>query len=317
MNIRIKAVGDVMPSGVLYDSTENFVSPEVLNCLADADIRLGNLESAIGPYTDSPTFDKGKMERKMDIIWAIDEDLDRLTQLGLDVVSLANNHIYDLGEDGLTHTISELDKRGIKHCGAGRNLKEASQPAVFKVKDKTIAFLSFCDYREETVGYVPFAKEDAAGLNPLYPLSYSCSEIHKYKTIYDYVFVVPHWGVENTWWTTPQVIKDARALIDAGADGILGGHPHRVQANFKYRHKPVFPSLGNFFFPDRFLNKPRPTWYPPKGTDTSCYPRVFGYPWVKEPVMKIWCKESRLGMIADIKIQNDTISSTCDYAIVR
>lgn len=299
--IDIAFVGDIMPGGVLYGDEGIHISDAVVSALGKADMRVGNLECAVGPFTDAPTFDPEKMARKKDIVWAVDEDLKRVEHMRMDVLCLANNHIFDLGAEGLRHTLAELDRRSILHCGAGMNLEEASRPAVMKVGGKSVAVLSFCDYRDETVGYVPFATKDNCGVNPLYPMSYSTAEVRKYKQTYDYVYVVPHWGLEGTWVATESVIRDAKALIDAGADAVVGGHPHRIQSPFMYRGKPIFPSLGNFFFPDRYLNSPRPTWYPPKGSDTSGYPRTYGYPYVSEPTLKLWPKAGRIGMIGYVE----------------
>lgn len=311
--IKIAVVGDIMPSGVLYGSEKDSVQSEVIQDLKQADIRIGNLECALGPYCDAPHFDPGKMTRLKDIVWAIDEDLEKVTKMGFNILCLANNHIFDLDKDGLLHTIKQLKEKGIDYCGAGMNIKEASKPAVINIKGKTIAVLSFCDFREETVGYVPFATEKEPGVNPLYPMEYSCAEIKKYKSLYDYVLVVPHWGVEHTWEATDTVISDSKLLIKAGADAIIGGHPHRIQSTFYYKGAPIFPSLGNFFFPDRWLNKPRPTWYPPKGTDTSSYPRLTGYPWVEEPTVKVWPLFERIGMIGHIEIDGKCLKKKVSF----
>lgn len=307
-SIKVAAVGDIMPSGVLYGSDKDVIHESVLNELSGADIRIGNLECALGPYCDAPHFDPGKMSRLKDVVWAIDEDLDRVIKMGFNVLCLANNHIFDLDKEGLSYTIDLLESKGIKYCGAGMNINEASKPAVIETKGKSIAVLSFCDYREETVGYVPFASETEPGVNPLYPMEYSCSEVKKFKALYDYVIVVPHWGIEHRWEATETVISDAKSLVNAGADAIIGGHPHRIQSSFYYKGAPVFPSLGNFFFPDRWLNTPRPTWYPPKGTDTSAYPRLYGYPWVNEPTVKVWPLFGRVGMIAQLELKGGSIT---------
>ena len=239
-SISVAVVGDIMPSGVLYGSEKDAIHPDIVKELKDTDIRIGNLECALGPYSDAPHFDPGKMSRLKDIVWAIDEDLDRVLKMGFNVLCLANNHIYDLDKDGLKYTIGQLERKGLKYCGAGMNIKEASKPAVVQVKGKTIAVLSFCDYRDETVGYVPFATDTKPGVNPLYPMDYSCAEVKKYKALYDYVIVVPHWGVEHTWVATNTVISDAKKLVKAGADAVVGGHPHRIQSSYYYKGIPVF-----------------------------------------------------------------------------
>lgn len=306
-SIKVAVAGDIMPSGVLYGSDKDAIHADVINKLKGADIRIGNLECALGPYCDTPHFDPEKMSRLKDVVWAVDEDLDRVIKMGFDILCLANNHIYDLDKEGMKYTINLLKRKGIKHCGAGMNINEASKPAVIEVKGKTVAVLSFCDYREETVGYVPFATETKPGVNPLYPMEYSCSEVKKYKVLYDYVIVVPHWGIEKTWKATQTVLDDAKKLIEVGADAVMGGHPHRIQSSFYYNSKPIYPSLGNFFFPDRYLNSPRPTWYPLKGTDTSTYPRKYGYPWVTEPTVKVWPYNGRIGMVAQLTFEERKI----------
>lgn len=315
--IKLSFVGDTMPSGVLYGETRAFASKRLLNLLSDADVRIGNLECALGSYCDTPSFDKEKMSRLKDIVWAIDEDISRIKQLNINMVSLANNHVFDLGKEGLQYTIQILDENGIKYFGAGNNIQEASEPAVIDVKGMKIAVLGFCDYRDETVGYIPFADENTPGINPLYPLERTCSVIKQCKTTFDYVFVVPHWGVEHTWIPTETVLRDIRTLINAGADAVIGGHPHRMQSHFTYKGKPCYPSLGNFFFPDRYLNTPRPTWYPPKGTDTSNYERKYGYPWVTKPTIKLWPREERVGMIAEITIRGNKVKSKARFSYLN
>ncbi len=138
--IRIAAVGDIMPVGILSGLNTGYVTQEVLEALQDADIRVGTLETAIG---DKPGFNEEKMKRKGDVIYAKDEDLNKLKQLDFDIVSLANNHYFDLGLDGARHAIQLLDELGIKHIGAGNNIKEASAPAIEIVDNKKIAFLAF------------------------------------------------------------------------------------------------------------------------------------------------------------------------------
>lgn len=311
-NIKISVIGDIMPSGVLYGIVDSSIDDEVVSVLRESDIRVGNLEAAIGPYTDKPHFDQGKLDRIMDLVWAVDEDLSVLKLLNIDAVSLANNHIYDLGIEGLLNTIKLLDNLNIKYFGAGANLEAASKPAVFNVKGKTVAFVGACDYKDETVGYVPFASENTAGVNPLYPLQRTCRIIKNLKNQYDFVFIVPHWGAEHTWIANQDVISDAKEIIKAGADGVLGGHPHRIQIPIYYKKKPLFPSLGNFLFPDWYINKPRPTWYPPKGTDTSKFPKKPLYPWVDEPTILVWRNSNRVGMIAEIDV-SDTITMDSKY----
>ena len=131
--IKIVGVGDIMPGGVLAGIDEGYVSQEVLGVLQSGDIRVGTLETAIG---NIPAFSNEKMSRKCDVIYALDHDLIKLKDLGFDVVSLANNHFFDLGPDGGEHAVRLLDEMGILHVGAGKNIEEASSPVVIKIGGK-------------------------------------------------------------------------------------------------------------------------------------------------------------------------------------
>ena len=291
--MRIIGVGDIMPGGILSGVNSGYVSQEVLEVLQDADVRVGTLETAIG---NEPNFNEEKMKRNGAVIYAKDEDLNKLKQLSFDIVSLANNHFFDLGIDGARHTIQLLDELGIKHIGAGNNIKEASSPVIEIVDNKKIAFLAFCDWRFETVGWCPYATEADPGVNPMHD-DYVVSEIKKYKQQYDYVVVMCHWGKEHTWVTTPNVYNTTKKMIKAGADLILGSHPHRVQPVVNYKNTSVAYSMGNFMFPDRLLVKPRSTYYPEEPIDLSSLPVTDGYPYVECVTYKKWKPLGRVGMI--------------------
>ena len=145
--IQIIGVGDIMPGGLLNDKDGIYANEEVLNLLFQGDVRCGTLECALG---NEPTYDEAKIAKKENdiygnVIYAKDADIRRLKELHIDIVSLANNHFFDLGEEGAWHTIELLDREGILHCGAGRNLKEAGAPVVVEIKGKKVAFLGFCD----------------------------------------------------------------------------------------------------------------------------------------------------------------------------
>lgn len=307
--MRIAAVGDIMPGGVWNGRQGEFVSEEVLAVLRGADIRVGTLETAIG---NKPTFYEEKMSRRADVIYAKDEDMKRLKDLDINLVSLANNHFFDLGAEGAEHTIALLDGLGIQHCGAGRNLKEAGKPVVFEKDGKTFAFLAFCDWRNETVGWCPFATEDKPGVNPMYD-DYVISEIAQYKRLYDYVAVIPHWGKEHTFVTTRHVYRLAKKMINAGADMIFGGHTHRIQPVLKKRKKVVAYSMGNFFFPDRLITKPRSTFYSEQPIDINSLPVTERYPFVEEITLKIWKPLARIGEIVDVRLEDGLVMARTSY----
>lgn len=298
--MKIAAVGDIMPGGVMHGREGLFVSDKVLAILRDADIRVGTLETAVG---NEPSFYEEKMVRKADVIYVKDEDLKRLAELDINVVSLANNHFFDLGPEGAIHAIELLDSMGIKHCGAGKNLEEASKPVVFEKDGKSIAFLAFCDWRDETVGWCPFATETDPGVNPMYD-DYVVREISKYKKQYDYIAVIPHWGKEHSFVTTGNVYDMANKMVEAGADLILGGHTHRIQPVVRKQNAVVVYSMGNFFFPDRLITHPRSTFYPNKPLDVSLLPITERYPYVDQLTFKRWTTLARIGEVVSIHIES-------------
>ena len=307
--MKIAAVGDIMPGGVLHGRDGLFVSDKGLAILRDADIRVGTLETAVG---NVPSFYEEKMVRKADVIYVKDDDLKRLVGLDINVVSLANNHFFDLGPEGAIHAIELLDSMGIKHCGAGRNLEEAGKPVVFKKDGQSVAFLAFCDWRDETVGWCPFATETDPGVNPMYD-DYVVEQISKYKKQYDYVAVIPHWGKEHTFVTTKEIYALANKMIRAGADMVFGGHTHRIQPVLKKKGAVIAYSMGNFFFPDRLITKPRSTFYPDASVDYRSLPVTDGYPFVDRITLKIWRSLARIGEIVVVNLNSGKESVKTSY----
>lgn len=306
----ITAVGDIMPGGVLNGTNRQYVTDDIKEILAKGDLRVGTLEAAIG---NEPTFYEEKMKRKADVIYAEDDDLKRLVELNINIVSLANNHFFDLGPQGAEHTIGLLDQLGIKHCGGGRNIEEASKPVVETINGKTIAFLAFCDWREETTGWCPFATENAAGVNPMYD-DYVISEIKKYRPLYDYIVVIPHWGKEYQVAPTKHVYRLAKKMVNCGVDLIIGGHTHCAQPVIKLGNTPIIFSMGNFLFPDRLLNYPRSTFYTKDIVDFCALPKTDGYPrYVNEPTFKIWNPMARYGSIVEVVLAPNNSTFTVSY----
>jgi len=290
--------GDIMPGGVL-PYQKDYITTELKTLIGQYDLRIGTLEAAVG---ESVPFEEIKMQGRKNVIHCRPKDLKRLTDLNFEAVSLANNHIYDLGKEGLISTIKELDDLGIKHCGAGMNLKEASTPMVIDCQGKTIAVLAYCQCREEYMGYVAFATPNNAGVNPL-DITRCEKEIKEAKNIYDYVFVMPHWGKEYEHFPIPEVVEYSKRMIRAGADGVFGSHTHQIQPLVKYHGKPIAYSMGNFLFPDYYMKPPRPLWYPPKDLDTSVFDKYDYYPGhIEKPCIQIWRPAARIGMIVECVI---------------
>lgn len=170
-----------------------------------------------------------------------------LNQLGVDIVSVANNHVYDYGQEALVDTLDTLEEAGIPYVGAGRNLKEAKKIVYFVANGKKIAIVSATQI-ERSYNYTKEATETTPGvLKTLKPDKF-VSVIEEAKKNSDYVIVYPHWGTEGTNVYGSDQKELAKAYVDAGADVIIGGHTHCLQGFSYIEGVPVLYSLGNFWF---------------------------------------------------------------------
>ena len=203
----------------------------------------------------------------------------RLPTLGLRVVSIANNHALDYGEKGLLDTLRYVTQKGIKIAGAGRDLKEALTPATIKAGPLNVAFLGVaCTLPagsaalENKPGIAPIRVHSALavdaeeaqeqpGSSPFVhtyavqdDLEAVMKAVRKAKAAADLVIVSIHWGVTPGWQPVFQghlaeyQSPVGRGLIDAGADIILGHHPHVLNGMEVYRRGIIFYSLGHFIF---------------------------------------------------------------------
>jgi poly-gamma-glutamate synthesis protein (capsule biosynthesis protein) len=187
--------------------------------------------------------------RALDKAFTFNCDLEALPVLrdaGVDVANLGNNHSGDYGEEALVATRANVARAGLAPVGAGVNSEQAHEPALFDLNGWRIAVLGFG-------GVVPWADWIAAADDPGMAdgddIESMVAAVRAADEVADLVFVSIHWGVELD--TTPREddIERAHAMIDAGADGIFGHHPHRLQPLDFYEGRPIAWSLGNFVWP--------------------------------------------------------------------
>ena len=205
-------------------------------------VLFGNLE---GPISDKGT--------KVGSIYSFRNDpksIEGLTFAGFDVISLANNHVFDYGREALEDTLLRLKTAGIDYLGAGFNEKEAYSPIIKELNDTKIAFLVYTNLGPETWK----AGEENSGIawiseNNLETIK---RDIEKVKKESDILIVSLHSGEEYQKTPTQFQIEFSRAFIDAGADLVIGHHPHIIQPNEKYKDGWIFYSLGNFVFDQNF-----------------------------------------------------------------
>ncbi|MEK3672447.1 CapA family protein [Paenibacillus sp. FSL R10-2771] len=173
------------------------------------------------------------------------EALDALKSAGVDAVNLANNHTLDQGEEGLLDTLKHLSKRGIPYVGAGKNSKEAYSAQYFERQGIKIALLGFT----RVMPVIEWkAEAGKPGLASVYDSAEALKAIAAAKQQADLVVVVVHWGKERMeqYDKTQQTL--GHSFIDAGADLVMGGHPHVLQGIEPYKGKWIAYSTGNFIF---------------------------------------------------------------------
>ena len=236
----LQAVGDIMlaGSGTATFARAGYDYPFAATAreLRRADIVLGNLEA---PLTVRGEEFKDKKFR----FRASPKAAAALKRAGFSVVTLANNHIMDFGETGLLDTIQRLDREQVRCAGAGNSLAMARRPAVVERNGAKVAFLAY----SLTQPLEFFAGESSAGTAPGYS-RYFREDIIRAESAADYVVVSFHWGGEGLSAPRQYQIEAARRAIDAGADVIIGHHPHVLQGIERYGRGVIFYSLGNFAF---------------------------------------------------------------------
>lgn len=226
-----------------YDRTkkgvEGILDTKVIDIMKSMDIMVANNEFTLSSRgspipTKEYTF-RGKPERVS--IWH---------EMGVDLVSLANNHSYDYGLDSFLDTLDTLDNAGIKRMGAGRNIDEANDPIYYIINGYKVAFCAAT--RAEKRVFTPKAEEDKPGVMYTYNTADFCAEIAEARKQSDFVIVYVHWGYEYVTNLESAQIKGAKEFIDSGADVIIGIHAHILQGIDSYKDKMIFYNLGNFIF---------------------------------------------------------------------
>ena len=175
--------------------------------------------------------------------------VDNLKELGVDIVLLANNHVFDYGEDALLDTLDTLKAAGIPYVGAGRDLAEASRPYYFTVNGRKIAYVAASSAEEYTASIATReATADECGIMACYNQDPFIREIQTAASEADYVIANVHWGMEYEKEYYDEQREFAEDMIKAGADAIIGTHTHCLQGVNFISGKPVFYNLGNYWF---------------------------------------------------------------------
>lgn len=251
-------VGDIMLGRRVGDSLARADDPAaalrpMARRLAAADVTVGNLESTLST-SGAPT-------QGGDSFGADPDVLAGLELAGFDVLSVANNHLGDYGTRAIGETITELRAGGFAPVGGGTNLARARRAVIVERKGVRIGFIA-----TDSIGETPAASSDRPGTNrinapprtgPLdrHALARVAADIRALDARADLVVVLPHWGTQYTNVPERSQRTMAKAFAAAGADLVVGGHPHWVQGWETVGDTTVIHSLGNFIFDMDFMRQ--------------------------------------------------------------
>jgi poly-gamma-glutamate synthesis protein (capsule biosynthesis protein) len=235
--LRISAVGDISFEGPrAHDaSLEHFAG--IASLLRRADLAIANLECALSDTGRNAI--PGKCTLRGSPAWAR-----VLREAGIRFVTLANNHVMDFGPEGLLATIDALRRAGVGFAGAGRNRDEACAPVFLDLAGRRVALLG----RSAVIVSAPtYAAPGVPGVAFL-ETDETLEAIRACRARADLVILMVHWGIEEYSYPSPAQRALARRFIEAGADLVLGHHPHVLQGIERFGDGVVAYSLGNFAF---------------------------------------------------------------------
>lgn len=265
--VKILLGGDVMFNWGIRDTikSKGELAPVkgLKSVFETVDLRVLNLET---PVVSEKSWDHGKAY----VFQAKESDLETMSFLGVDLVSLGNNHAMDHGPEGLEETLKFLGNRKIASIGAGKNLEFAFRPWIWEGKDTYLKIYSATNvaegrshYAGQTPGVMPLDPELIIKKIQIEKFQLNSSRTSKRdkrsKTVStgkQFRILSIHWGVEYSPFPTIEQRKIAKTLADGGLDILVGHHPHIPQGIEKIGNTIVFYSLGNLIFGSRnaYLN---------------------------------------------------------------
>lgn len=235
--MKILIAGDFCPQLRVAEAFEredySSVFSEVQTVTQEADYSIVNFECPVVSGTVKP------IEKIGPNLHCTTNGVKAIKYAGFDCVTLANNHFFDYGEEGVAETIKTLNKEGVEHVGGGMNLNQASQILYKDINGKRLAIINCCEHE------FSIATETSAGSNPLNPIQqYYAIKVAKTKA--DYALVIVHGGHELWQLPSPRMVETYRFFVDAGADAVVNHHQHCYSGYEFYTGKPIVYGLGNF-----------------------------------------------------------------------
>lgn len=237
-------VGDMMfdrsVAAFIRSEGEDYIFQGYEKYFKGSDIVFGNLETALS-HRGEPVKDKEYTFRSNPELAAY------LKKYNFKVLSIANNHILDYGTDAFSDTLKIMKENGISYGGGGYDKKEAMEGIVLEKKGLKIGFIAFTRVTPSVDWYAGAKKPGIIGAYKVHEESV-LEAVNNLRPRCDLLVISLHWGKEVSTIIRKEETELAHKLIDSGADVIMGHHPHVVQGMELYKGKPIFYSLGNFFF---------------------------------------------------------------------
>ena len=251
-NIKIVLTGDFMTDGNYLKFKKNHTNEieypfcTIKEIFSKSDIAFTNLECTLS--NNGPSMRKNTGPQ---LYSPPREVIPILKYLNIDIISLSNNHINDFSEKDLEITKKILREKGFAVFGSGKNIKEANEEVIIEKNGMKIGFLGYTtntnkDNISPDIGASIATKNHAGSV--YYDINHIREDIIKLKSKTDFIFISLHWGHELFNYPSPKQKELAHQIIDAGADIIIGHHPHVIQGIETYNDGTIFYSLGNFFF---------------------------------------------------------------------
>ena len=248
--VKILIAGDFVPrarvQALIDEGKYKEVFSDILPCISDSDYSVINLEA---PIVVSPSAEP--IQKCGPNIKSSPLAIKALRDVGFNMVTLANNHFFDYGENGVRDTLHSCDAEGMDYVGGGVDLKQAGNIFYKKIRDYKLAIINCCESE------FSIAETGKGGANPINPVRQYYS-IQEAKRNADYVIVIAHGGPENYQYPTPRMKELYRYFVDSGADVVVNHHQHCYSGYEIYNGKPIFYGLGNFCFD--YANKNKSKW---------------------------------------------------------
>ncbi len=226
---------------VIENTIETFLG-DLCETIKNADFSITNLECPLTLADDA-------IEKIGPNLRAHPDTAAMLSTVGFNMVTLANNHIYDFGQQGLFDTLESLKKNALAYVGAGLDLKEAQRIFYLEIKGIRLAIINIAE--------VEFSSADIehGGANPM-DLIDNFHQIQDARNNADHVIVIVHGGHEHYHYPSPKTLKRYRFYAESGASAVIAHHTHCIGGYELFKSVPIFYSLGNFFFPAQNKNTP-------------------------------------------------------------